>query len=72
MLTAQTVYDTSVAVLPKSERLKLAAIILDELTAPSGTALDFSDSWSEEDLQDVTAYAAGYAAQAFEEEPGRA
>jgi hypothetical protein len=68
MHTAQSVYQTSVAILPKSERLKLAALILDELTTSVGTALDFSESWSEEDEHDVTAYAADYAAQTFGEE----
>ncbi|HVA50134.1 MAG TPA: hypothetical protein VNH11_27460 [Pirellulales bacterium] len=69
MSTAESVYQSSVAALPKSERLKLAALILDELTASAGTALDFSDSWSEEDVRDVAAYAADYAADLYPEEP---
>lgn len=68
MHTAQSVYNTSVATLPKSERLKLAALILDELTASGGAALDFSESWSSEDMQDVAAYAAHYAADVYGEE----
>lgn len=72
MPTAESVYESSVAPLPKSERLKLAALILDDLAASAGAALDFCDSWSEEDLRDVTAYAADYAAQSFGEEPDRA
>ncbi|HET6881325.1 MAG TPA: hypothetical protein VFI31_14280 [Pirellulales bacterium] len=67
MPTAESVYQSSVAALPKSERLKLAALILDELTASGGAALDFSDSWSEEDLGDVAAYAAAYAADVYNE-----
>ena len=65
MLTAQTVYEASVAALPKSERLKLASLILEELSASSGAALDFSDSWSEEDVRDLTAFAAQYAADVY-------
>ncbi|HET6883071.1 MAG TPA: hypothetical protein VFI31_23080 [Pirellulales bacterium] len=69
MPTAESVYQTSVAALPKSERLKLAALILDELAVSAGAALDFSDSWSEQDERNVTAYAADYAAQSFGAEP---
>jgi hypothetical protein len=64
MPTAESVYASSVAVLPKSEQLKLAALILDELSASAAHVLDFSDSWDEEDLRDVTSYAADYAAKA--------
>lgn len=72
MHTAQSVYKTSVATLSKSERLKLAALILDELTASAGAALDFSDSWTEEDMHDIAAYAAGYATEVYGEEADRA
>lgn len=72
MTTAQSVYDSSVAVLPKSEHLKLASIILDGLTVSAAASLDFSDSWSDEDLRDVTVHAAKYAAEAYGEEPEHA
>ena len=68
MSTAESIYQSSVVGLPKSEQLKLAALILDELST-SGAVLDFSDSWSEEDVGDVTAYAADYAAGLYGEEP---
>ena len=54
-ITAQTVYESTVMALSKSERLKLAALILDELSESAGSALDFSDSWTEEDLRDLRA-----------------
>lgn len=69
MRTAESVYRSSVVALPKSERLKLASLILDELTASVGAVLKFSDSWREEDVRDVTAYAAHYAAEVYGEEP---
>lgn len=69
MSTAESVYESSVLLLPKSERLKLAALILDELAQSAGAALDFSDAWNEEDVRDVTAFAADYAADAYGEEP---
>ena len=68
MPTAESVYELSVAVLPKSEQLKLAARILEALSGSVSTALDYSDSWSEEDMRDVTAHAAAYAANCFGEE----
>ena len=66
-MTAQDLYAASVAALPASEQLRLATMILDGLSG-SADALDFRDHWSDEDIQDLTAYAAGYAAQAFGEE----
>lgn len=72
MPTAESVFESSVAALPKSERLKLAALILDELTASAAAMLDFSDLWSDEDVRDVTAYAADYAADIYGEEPNGA
>lgn len=72
MSTAESVYASTVAALPKSERLKLAALILDELTTSAGTVLDFSETWSEEDVRDLTAYAAAYAAGIYGEDPERA
>ena len=48
---AQTVRDLT----PK-ERLRLAAMILNDLTN-SKEQIDFSGSWSEEDLQDLTTFA---------------
>lgn len=72
MNTAQTVYTSTVLALSKSERLKLAALILDELAQSAGAALDYSDSWSDEDVRDLAAYAGEYAAQSYPEEGARA
>jgi hypothetical protein len=38
-----------------AERLQLARLILDDL-APSDTAVDHKDEWSDDDLADVAAY----------------
>jgi hypothetical protein len=70
MLNAQFVYESSVMALPKSEQLKLAALILEELTATSAPVLDFSDSWSEEDLRDLTAFTGHHAHECYPEETG--
>jgi hypothetical protein len=62
MATAQDIYLTNIRDLPQSEKLRLATIILEELSKTAGPVLDFSDSWSDQDLRDVTAYAQQYAA----------
>lgn len=53
-----------------SERLRLATLILDDLTAQSADVLDYSDSWSDEDVKDLAAFSASYAMSAYpEDEP---
>lgn len=44
-----------VRLLSLKERLLLAAMILNDITADE--QIDFSDCWSEEDLQDLTTFA---------------
>jgi hypothetical protein len=68
MTTAQDVYAQSVVPLPASERLRLATMILEGLSGPAAAALDFSDQWSDEDLRDVSAFAADRAADEFGQE----
>ena len=62
MSTVHELYDERVRTLPPSERLRLAALILQELTQAGAPAADAGDSWSEEDLKDLTAYSLGHAA----------
>jgi hypothetical protein len=62
MQTAQDVYSKSVEVLPASERLRLATLILEGLSGSAAT-LDYSDFWSEEDIKDVTAFSANHAVE---------
>ena len=67
MLTAQEVY-TAARSLPLPERLRLAALILDELTQPSRPAGDpqdlpgYSHVWTEEDRREFAAHCARHAA----------
>ncbi len=55
-LTAKDLYNTSVQKLPPQERLQLAIMILNEMTANEET-IEYSDNWTEQDLQDLTAFA---------------
>lgn len=50
--SAEELYEQVVKPLPPSERLKLARIILNEI--PPQAIVDYSDSWSDEDIRDFT------------------
>jgi len=68
MSTAQEVYTSTVQQLPPAERLRLAALILDELTKSNVLAVDESDTWSDEDIEDLRAYSLQYAESRYPEE----
>jgi hypothetical protein len=50
MMNVQEFYEQTIKILPTAQRLRLAALILNDI-APS-SEVDESDSWTEEDLQD--------------------
>lgn len=54
-MTVQEIYSSTIQDLSPAERLRLAALILDDLSA-AAMPLDVSDAWSEEDIHDVMAY----------------
>lgn len=68
MPNAQEVYVVNVRPLPRAERLRVAALILDELTQTLPPMVDESDEWSEEDIRDLTAFSLNYAASLYPEE----
>lgn len=61
---AQELYASTVRRLPAQERLRLVALILDELTSTP----EASDSWSEQDQRDLTAFALSYSATSHTDE----
>lgn len=66
--TAQEIYIETVRALPPTERLRLAALILDELTQDDpSSAIDDSASWSRQDQSDLTAFALQHAAAIYPE-----
>jgi hypothetical protein len=67
-LTAQEVFTETVRALPPSERLRLAALILQELTQAEVAGVDRSDTWSEQDQHDLTTLSLQYAAELYPEE----
>lgn len=68
-LTAQDVFTRTVRSLPPRERLRLAALILQDLTQSNDvTVVDRSDAWSEQDRGELTKFSLEYAAQLYPEE----
>ena len=67
-LTAQEVFAETVRALPPSERLRLAALILQELTQSEVAVVDRSDTWSAQDQRDLTTISLQYAAELYPEE----
>ncbi len=67
-LTAQEVFTETVRALPPSERLRLAALILQELAQSDVAVVERSDTWSEQDQRDLTAASLKYAAELYPEE----
>ena len=69
-MTVQELYEQSIKPLPLSERLRLAAIILNGVQPES--VVEYHDDWSEDDLREATRYAFERAAQSFDEDAGDA
>ncbi len=67
-LTAEEIFTRDVRDLPSSERLRLAALILQDLTRSGATVVEQSESWSDQDRQDLTAFSLEHASQIYPEE----
>jgi len=67
-ITAQEVFIETVQALPSTERLRLAALILQDLARSDVAVVDTSDAWSEQDQRDLTAFSLQYAAKLYPEE----
>ena len=65
--TTEEIYDSAVWPLPPRERLQLAALILSDLTRPDAEPIEFEDSWTDEDVRDLTTYAIAKAAKSYPE-----
>jgi len=70
LATAQDVFAETVRMLPPVERLRLAALILDNLTQTPTQIVDVSSIWSEQDEIDVVTYSLQNAGIAYPEEEG--
>jgi hypothetical protein len=66
-ITAQELYVNSVQLLSPKERLRLAVMILNDITA-SDEKINFSDSWNEQDLQDLSTFALSHSENPHEKQ----
>jgi len=67
-ITAQEVFTETVRTLPPTERLRLAALILQDLAQTNMAVVDTSSAWSEQDQSDLTAFSLQCAAKLYPEE----
>jgi hypothetical protein len=54
---AKDIYADTVRQLPPNERLRLAALILEDLAS----SVAFADQWSDQDMQDLAAFSLSHA-----------
>jgi len=50
-MTVDQIYEQTIKPLSMADRLRLAALILNDI--PPHAVVDYSDEWSEEDLRDI-------------------
>ena len=67
-LTAQEIFAETVQSLPPDEQLRLAALILQELSQSGITVVDRRYTWNEQDQKDLTTASLQYAASIYPEE----
>ena len=69
-MSAQEIYAKTVRSLSPTERLRLAALILNELIgrATPVVPVDDSDVWTDEDQQDLASFSLRYAATVYPED----
>ncbi|XHX77045.1 MAG: hypothetical protein RBJ76_21790 [Stenomitos frigidus ULC029] len=63
--TIQEVYRTIVATLPVSDRLRLAALILNDLTQQNVDVIDTSHTWTEQDQLELASLSLQHATSLF-------
>jgi hypothetical protein len=67
-VTAQEVFTETVRSLPPTERLRLAALILQDLAQTDMAVVDANSIWSDQDQRDVTTFSLQHAATLYPEE----
>ena len=67
-ITAQEVFSEMVRTLAPTERLRLAALILQDLAQANVAVVDASSVWTEQDQSDLMAFSLQYAAKLYPDE----
>ncbi|MGB5594964.1 MAG: hypothetical protein WBM32_00050 [Crocosphaera sp.] len=60
-------YHNIVNKLSPNEKLLLASLILNDLAQTNAMTIDYSDTWTEEDQNDVTTFTLNYSDEIFKE-----
>ncbi len=63
--TIQEIYQNIFNTLSPSERLRLAALILNDLTRSQGAVIDTDNTWTSQDVIELTNFSLQYAANLF-------
>jgi hypothetical protein len=63
--TVQEIYQNIVGNLSLSDRLRLAALILNDLTQQNVAVIDASNTWTEQDQLELTSFSLQYANNLF-------
>jgi len=66
--TAQEIFTQTVCTMPPTERLRLASLILNDLAQSNLTVVEVSDTWSEKDQNNLTAFSLHYADAMYAED----
>jgi hypothetical protein len=66
--TAEEVFTETVRALPPTERLRLASLILNDLSQSNLAVVEVSDAWSQKDQDELTAFSLRHAAAAYPED----
>ncbi|MFZ9738859.1 MAG: hypothetical protein ACO3EZ_12700 [Prochlorotrichaceae cyanobacterium] len=64
-ITINQIYNLCIRVLPSSDRLRLATLLLNDLVHQESTVIDESDSWTDEDIADLSNFSLQYAATIY-------
>jgi hypothetical protein len=65
-MTIQELYNQSIKPLPAADRLRLAALILNDI--PPAAVADYSEEWTDEDIREATLHSWRRAAASMGEE----
>ncbi len=63
--TIQEIYQNIFNTLSPGDRLRLAALILNDLTQSNVAVIDTSNTWTEQDVSELTNFSLQYAANLF-------
>jgi hypothetical protein len=55
------IYDLCIQVLPSSDRVRLATLLLNNFVQEGSAVIDESDTWTEEDIADLSTFSLQYA-----------